>query len=143
MDNEILDAPYDEYQDRQIHYAPYGNRFIAAFVDGLILMIPGFIINFAVGDLLGSFAGILLNLAYFGHFESSESQATPGKKMMNLKVIDARGGPVSFGQAVGRNLAKYLSLMIFFIGYLMPLWTEKKQALHDIIASAIVIEAYE
>lgn len=86
---------------------------------------------------------VLLGLALFGClyytiFEASAWQATPGKRIMRLYVTDLRGRRLSFGRALLRNLARQLS-GIFFIGYVMVGFTEKKQALHDLLASSLVL----
>ena len=79
-------------------------------------------------------------MVYFALLESSERQATFGKMALGLKVTDLNGNRISFGQAVGRNLAKYISLVTLLIGYIMAGFTERKQALHDMIASTLVFK---
>jgi uncharacterized RDD family membrane protein YckC len=54
-------------------------------------------------------------------------------------VTDADGKRISFGRAVGRNLGKIVSQIILFIGFLMVAFTQKKQGLHDIMASCLVV----
>ena len=75
---------------------------------------------------------------YYTVFEASSWQATPGKRMLRLYVADLNGQRVTFGRALLRNLARQIS-GILFIGYLIAGFTEKKQALHDIIASCLVL----
>jgi len=87
-------------------------------------------------------AGILGSWLYYAYCESSDWQATPGKKVLNLIVTDLTGNRVSFGRASGRFFAKMLSGMIpLGIGYIMAGFTEKKQALHDMIASCLVLRS--
>jgi len=77
---------------------------------------------------------------YFAGLESSERQATVGKGLMSLRVTDMHGERLTFGRATGRFFAKIISGMIpMAIGYLMAGFTEKKQALHDMIASTLVL----
>jgi len=76
---------------------------------------------------------------YYAIFESSKWQATLGKKLIKIKVTGMHGQRISFARATGRYFAKFLSSLIFFIGYLMIAFTKKKQALHDIIAETLVI----
>ena len=45
-----------------------------------------------------------------------------------------------FWQALGRSLAKILSALTLFIGYIMAAFTKRKQALHDKIASTLVVK---
>jgi uncharacterized RDD family membrane protein YckC len=58
---------------------------------------------------------------------------------IGIKVTDLNGNRISFGRATGRYFAKILSGMILMIGYIMAGFTEKKQALHDMIASCLVV----
>lgn len=76
---------------------------------------------------------------YFAGFESSKWQATIGKKLLELKVVDLEGNRVSFARATGRYFGKLLSRITLMIGFLMIIWTKKKQALHDKLASTLVI----
>ncbi|MCE5270447.1 RDD family protein [bacterium] len=82
----------------------------------------------------------LVHLLYFALFESSHRQATPGKMLLGIFVTDEQGRRISFGRAVGRNLARVLSKMFCWLGYLLALFTERTQALHDLIASTLVLE---
>ena len=61
------------------------------------------------------------------------------KYIYGLRVVDIYGRPLSFPRALVREASKFLSLVIFFIGYIMAGFTERKQALHDMIASTYVI----
>jgi uncharacterized RDD family membrane protein YckC len=54
-------------------------------------------------------------------------------------VTDLAGRRISFGRATGRFFAKYISATILMIGFVMAGFTEKKQALHDILAGTLVI----
>jgi uncharacterized RDD family membrane protein YckC len=76
---------------------------------------------------------------YFALSESSSWQATLGKKALGLSVTDLEGRRIGFGRATGRYFAKLLSSLILFIGWLMAGFTEKKQALHDMIAGTLVL----
>lgn len=79
---------------------------------------------------------------YYAYCESSEWQGTPGKKILNLVVTDLEGNRVTFGRASGRFFAKMISHLIpFGIAYIMAGFTERKQALHDMIASCLVLRS--
>ena len=153
-----------------VAYAGFWLRFVAYIIDGavsvlafLILLIPLFILTGAgaalskissgedisddvatflgLGFLFGFFGTIfLVSWLYYALSESSSWQATLGKKMLNLKVTDMTGQPISFGRASGRFFAKIVSGMIpLAIGYIIAGFTEKKQAIHDMIASCLVL----
>lgn len=83
---------------------------------------------------------IVAGWLYFALMESSQNQGTLGKMAMSLAVTDMQARPVTFGRASGRFFAKFVTGLIpFAIGYIMAGFTEKKQALHDMIASCLVV----
>jgi uncharacterized RDD family membrane protein YckC len=84
---------------------------------------------------------ILASWLYYAGMESSARQATFGKSVMSLRVTNGDGQRLSFGHASGRFFAKIISGMVpFAIGYIMAGFTEKKQALHDLIAGTLVLK---
>jgi uncharacterized RDD family membrane protein YckC len=94
---------------------------------------------FFMAFLLGWFVFLILQWLYFAGMESSERQATFGKSVMSLRVTNAEGQRISFGHATGRFFAKIVSGMVpLGIGYIMAGFTERKQALHDLIAGTLV-----
>lgn len=77
---------------------------------------------------------------YFAYLESGEKQATLGKQALGIYVTDLAGQRITFGRATGRFFAKIVtSLIPFGIGYMMAGFTERRQALHDMIASTLVL----
>jgi uncharacterized RDD family membrane protein YckC len=60
--------------------------------------------------------------------------------VLGLKVTDVNDGKLDFIKALVRNLSKIISGMILLIGYIMAGFTEKKQALHDMIAGTLVVK---
>jgi uncharacterized RDD family membrane protein YckC len=137
-----------------IRYAGFWLRFWAYLIDSLILaglpVLLGVIIAplFFTGPMalagLGLAIFILPVLATEGWFyytlmETSSYQATLGKRALGLKVTGMNGERISFGAASVRYFAKILSHLILNFGFLMAAFTQKKQALHDIIASSLVI----
>ena len=152
-----------------VKYAGFWFRFIGYIIDDILLSIIGFVISLpfigtiifsgiALSDIdnceektflgIAGIVGVVLLLVitittvswlYFALMESSKQQATLGKMALGLKVTDMEGNKISFGRATGRYFGKILSGMIFMIGYILAGLTEKKQALHDMIAGCLVI----
>jgi len=81
-----------------------------------------------------------IQILYFSFMESSKSQATVGKMALGLIVTDLNGGKLDFSKALVRNLCKIISNFTLLIGYIMAGFTEKGQALHDMIASTLVVK---
>jgi len=81
----------------------------------------------------------MANWLYFASFESSRWQATPGKRALGIFVTDLTGKRVTFARASGRYFGKLLSEFIFFFGFVMAGFTQRKQALHDYISGCLVL----
>jgi len=81
-----------------------------------------------------------IQILYFTFMESSKNQATVGKMAMGIIVTDLNGGKLDFSKALVRNLCKIISNFTMLIGYIMAAFTEKRQALHDMIASTLVVK---
>lgn len=76
---------------------------------------------------------------YYAIMESSTPQGTLGKMAVGIKVIDMQGNRITFARATGRFFGKIISKMILYVGFIMAGFTEKKQALHDIMADCLVV----
>jgi uncharacterized RDD family membrane protein YckC len=143
-----------------IQYAGFWLRFVAAVIDAIIVGVVIWPLSLMIGIAIGlaggavSMPGIGVHIVngivsfalsscaswiYEAAMESSSKQATVGKMALALKVTDLEGQRISFARATGRHFAKYVSGMILGIGYIMAGFTERKQALHDMIAGTLVI----
>ncbi|MGA2500772.1 MAG: RDD family protein [Tepidisphaeraceae bacterium] len=191
--------PLNYYTPSQppVRYGGFWIRFVAVFVDGMILLIPNLVLTFGVqmlfyvapwqqrnfgtgrpanltGVLAANLIGQLLTLAvawvYYAAMESSTRQATLGKQACGLYVTDTNLGRLSFGQAGLRSAMRHIgscvsimavavilvagpdskslmlstagssvAFLIMVVGYCMAAFTERKRALHDMIASTLVV----
>ncbi|HZP17031.1 MAG TPA: RDD family protein [Terriglobales bacterium] len=141
-------------------YGGFWVRFVAFVIDALVVGIVVWPISAMIALSIGlaggavdmpmigvhlvrGIAGFTLsacaNWIYEAALESSSKQATLGKMALGLKVTDLEGNRISFARATGRHFAKILSGMILLIGYIMAGFTERKQALHDMIAATLVV----
>lgn len=131
-------------------YAGFWKRFFAAIIDGIILNFTLFIAGYAIGYIFyGINDGELITIIYIMGFvatwlyhallECSSKQATWGKQIIGIKVTNLNGGRVGFGQASGRYFGMFLSAITLGIGFIMVGFTKKKQGLHDIISSCLVV----
>lgn len=139
---ELLDE--SELGKIDVRYATFGARFLAFLIDAIIFLF-----------LFGSFRGILgaiqgplhdwptfvVGFPYYVLLESGPWQGTVGKKVMGIKVVDAITlERISVAKAIGRYFARILSAIIFLIGYLMALFSEKTQTLHDKLCNTYVVK---
>ena len=126
--------------------ANFGQRLVAVIIDSVVYgVVFGiiFAIATAISETLGTivyFVGLVGALVYYAYFEGSPSGQTPGKKVMNIRVIDFRAGePVGFGRGLIRAISKYVSSIPCALGYLWMLWDREKQTWHDKLATTVVV----
>jgi len=120
----------------------FGMDFVVAFMIVLAATILGYNQEFIASKEYVVFLRILSFVAavvYFAAFHSSKHQATPGKKMLGIKVVGYDGKRISFARAVGRYFGLFISSFTLLVGFLMAGFTERKQALHDMICKTYVI----
>lgn len=138
-------------------YAGFWLRFAAALIDGLLLGLITVPVGFVIGlilaatgnsqdsDLMMAVNGlinvvsILLDWLYSSLLESSSWQGTVGKKVVGIRVTDLNGNRIGFAKATGRHFGKILSSIICLVGFFMAAFTEKSQALHDMLAGTLVL----
>lgn len=130
------------------NYGGFWRRVAAGCVDMLvlapviILIMAFFPATYEEGYSMDTFwldmVWLIITIIYVYVFYTSKWQATPGYRALGMYITDASGKKVSGGQAVIRQLAEILSMLIMGIGYLMVAFTAKRQALHDIIAKTLV-----
>ncbi len=128
-------------------YASFGKRFLAAFLDGIIISIINILVTFVLRAILGrsgvnvaNLLGIVVAWLYYAIQETSPKQATLGKQALGIVVTDLQGKRIDFVKATIRYFSKIISSIILLIGYIMAAFTEKKQALHDMIAGTLVLK---
>ncbi|MFN8846569.1 MAG: RDD family protein [Bdellovibrionales bacterium] len=120
----------------EISYGGFFRRLVALVIDAVILVIPCLIAANII-PFVGAFAVAVL---YYPVFDSSPVQATPGRFIMGLRVTHENGQRLDFSRALVRHLMAYVSGLLMGLGYLIQLFTEKRQTLHDIVAGALVLK---
>jgi len=136
-------------------YAEFWARTGAALIDSVLCMLiiwpllisvygwayfdgekTGFIagpVDFIVSWVMPTIAVIMFWL---------KKQATPGKMVFSIKVIDAvTGQTMSVGQSIGRYLAYFVSILPLGLGFLWIAFDNKKQGLHDKLAGTVVVRS--
>lgn len=117
-------------------YASFWRRGAAAIIDGIILSAISAL--FMRLTLLLPFA-FIVHFFYKPIFEASKVRATPGKFLAEISVERTNGDQLSFKDAYVRYFSSWLSGIAFGLGYLMALFTKKKQTLHDLFADTVVV----
>lgn len=155
----ILDE--SSVQQENFIFAGFGKRLVALILDSIILYFVNWIFLGLILGLMPTQFVAGANFDYFSYFssvmnytllsygihwlysalmESSSYQGTIGKVVLGIVVVDEiSGGRISFGKATGRYFGKILSSLILGIGYLMMLWSQKSQTLHDKLSGCVVV----
>lgn len=163
---EVL--PEESQQLASIPYAGFFRRAIAFLLDVLFSAIIPALICFPIILFLGNKAALSEQMGqdpsgyslailstylawnilgaisfwlYFALQEGGKHQATFGKRLMKIKVINEKGFSIGFAHATGRTFSKTLSYFIFTLGFLMAPFSNRKKALHDYIAQTHVVKA--
>ena len=126
--------------------ANFGQRLVAAIIDGIIVAVVAGIIGAILGVSTDGAFGLrfLLGLGYFIYFEGSPSGQTVGKRAMSIRVVTEQGGPLGYGLATGRYFARWLSAIPCLLGYFWMLWDDQKQTWHDklVKSNVVTVEAH-
>ena len=158
---KIIDEGVETFSNSDVKYAGFWERFLAYCIDSAVLTLGSVVIGFFGAFFIGFVMALMgieveemedffvvlyyilafvLSWLYFTIMESSRMQATLGKKVCNLFVTDTSGNRITFARANARFWSKFISGAILCIGYIMAAFTEKHQALHDMVADTLVVK---
>ncbi|MBA9001865.1 putative RDD family membrane protein YckC [Actinomadura cellulosilytica] len=145
--------------------AEWGSRVGAYIIDGLIIGVPAGVL-YVIGFIcLGAGAGdpytgeggsgglVALAFLFWGLsfivsvvgglwlvYQEGTTGQTIGKRQMGIKLIGSHSGqPIGFGSAFVRKIAHILDGIPCYIGYLWPLFDDKKQTFADKVMSTLVV----
>ena len=156
----------NQFQSMGMQPSPFKGflvRLLAAILDTVIIIIAvfgaAFTLGIFFGSLLGEGAGLgifflalilspLVTLLYKPLMEASDYQGTFGKHILNIKVVDKNGRRISMTKSFIRSIIYLLLIsipflnMISWVAFLMIIFSEEKQGLHDIPAETYVVSKY-
>ena len=150
QDQVAQERPQDRESSDIVEYAGWGQRLGAYLLDWIILSVFTALIYLVIGllgvqdpgaiYLLALIASIIILHFYMIRPLTSQGN-TFGKRAAGIRVLSAStmDNP-STGQAWGRTICYAFSGFLFAFGFLMALWTKKKQALHDMMANTVVVK---
>jgi uncharacterized RDD family membrane protein YckC len=139
-DDAMLDPRgHFAYSDLDRDRAGFWRRFVASFIDGIVLGIVAFVI----GRVLpyGFWISIVFEAGYFCYFHGRTGQ-TPGDAALGIRVVDLTGGTgeaIGYVRALARWLVSYFSAAVLLLGYLWMLWDKENQTWHDKAAGSVVV----
>ncbi|QKW39868.1 RDD family protein [Actinomadura sp. NAK00032] len=135
--------------------AEWGSRAGGYIIDYLIFAGPVFVLYLlsllltssgsggaAVLGLLFMLVGLALSVAgglWICYQEGTTGQSI-GKRQMGIRLVSAQTGqPIGFGMAFVRKIAHIADSFLCYIGFLWPLWDDRKQTFADKICNTIVV----
>jgi len=140
-------------EDQNFEYVGFWPRVLASVIDTILICVVTFpLLRLIYGptyfeqsgkhwiagpaDFLISWVFPALAVVLFWLYR----EATPGKMAIGARVVDAEtGGVLSVGQAIGRYLGYYASIIPCFLGVVWVAFDPKRQGWHDKLASTVVI----
>ncbi len=136
-------------------FGGFWRRFATMWVDGVVMFFPTAIVRVLLGGSVWDTSGLfdngqvllatMINLGlwwlYSAALESSPAQGTLGQQLLGLRVCDDRLRRISFLRATARYAAQWISILTCGIGYLVNLFTKKRQTLHDLVAGCVIARA--
>ncbi len=123
-------------------YVGFWSRVGSAILDLIILGIPALIVGGAlwwVTHLKAMYYLAEIALLCVTVYMDGMKGGTPGKLVLNMRIVNETGNYIGIPNAILRYLSKLLSAIILLIGYFMIGWDTRKQGLHDKIAKTFVV----
>lgn len=123
-----------------------------AYLIDLGIRIGLFMAVMIVGSFTGKLGAALMFVTYFllewlypVLFELTRSAATPGKRMLGLRVVMDSGLPVTPAASFTRNLLRTADFMpaLYGIGLVCMLWRQDNKRLGDLAAGTLVVFSQE
>jgi uncharacterized RDD family membrane protein YckC len=138
------DQDSDKLIDSTINYAALGIRFCAGLIDALVLLIPAGLAKKLGDSLLGEPGGglflIIVCWLYYAFLESSNFQASVGKKALGLIVAASDGRKITFWKATIRFILFFVTMStLWFVTIIMIASSKKKQGLHDVLIDHLIL----
>lgn len=109
---------------------------------GLVLLLGSMVLGFNVAYGLYLLVSFLVMFFYYIIFEAGKRGASPGKRVMGLRVVDTSGAPITFGQAFLRNMLRFadgMPIPSYGFGLLSTLLSKRFQRLGDLLANTVVV----
>ncbi|OLT16999.1 hypothetical protein BJF79_17965, partial [Actinomadura sp. CNU-125] len=134
--------------------AEWGSRAGATIIDGLVIAGPLLVLYLlalalgATGEAGAVIGLMLLGLGYLAAFgaglwliyQEGTTGQTIGKRQMNIRLVGAQTGqPIGFGAAFLRRICHAADSFACYVGYLWPLWDDRKQTFADKICNTLVV----
>jgi uncharacterized RDD family membrane protein YckC len=138
-----------EHVEIQLETAGAGSRFLAILIDfaittgvsGFVSQVAALMLPNAIANAVIITASFVITWGWHLWFEIRHQGQTPGKRALSLRVVDARGLPLSVHQALVRNIVRVIDFAPLFYGVAAISSTVDplRRRLGDIVAGTLVI----
>ena len=122
-----------------MNYTSIFRRFLGTLIDSIIIGSFTLVVNRSI-PFIGWIISLSFGFLYYPFFWSSTARSTPGKYLMGSAVVSLTGERITLKTAFIRYICSWASGILLCFGYLLALFTEKKQTLHDLMAGTVVID---
>ncbi len=120
-------------------FASFGQRFGAAWVDAVVVLTLGAVLDRAETALLDqTFISPFFALLY--SWAGNSYGKTVGKAVLGIEVVNHAWGRPGLGRGLIREFVSFISAFVVGLGYLSVLWDEESRAWHDHAADTWVIK---
>ncbi|SFQ00622.1 Uncharacterized membrane protein YckC, RDD family [Amycolatopsis arida] len=142
--------PYGGYPGGPQNLASWGQRAGAYLVDGLpaaILPLIGILVALGspTAGVIIAMLGWLVGLGWLIYnrwMQGGNTGQSLGRRMLGITLVgEHTGQPIGAGNAFVRDLAHFLDGLPCYIGFLWPLWDEKRQTFADKVIGTLVVPA--
>lgn len=120
-------------------YASVWKRFFAFLIDAVVFVILFWVLAQLMDNASVSLVLLVIIWLYYALLESSPLQASFGKIIVGIKVVDRRGRRLTFWQATERIFSKLVTNVTFYFGFFIAAFDKKKRTLHDRISHSAVV----
>jgi uncharacterized RDD family membrane protein YckC len=161
-----LNIETPEHVSLRFPIAGIGSRFLAVFIDGLIMGVSILIVALVMILVLAALASrvstthvnpsatagkwliaiivffyFAIIWGYFSLFEAFWKGQTPGKRLFNIRVLKDSGRQITLFEAMARNLMRVVDYLpsLYMVGVITMLCNKEHKRLGDYVAGTIVI----
>jgi uncharacterized RDD family membrane protein YckC len=131
-------------------------RLVAFIIDLILTSILGGIVG-AIGGIFFGLTAVepsLQNLQMFSlvlsllvlagyniYFLTTQNGQTPGKRLVNIRIVKKDGSKLTAADAFLRNVVGYLiSNLVFWLGFVWIMVDKDRQGWHDKIVNTVVVQ---
>lgn len=149
----------NSYNKKYLTYAGFWVRLSAYVIDSVIVFAGLLIVRLLVSGLFSLTEGTFLGGNILFHYTLKDivlyifqvmyfilftfcTGTTPGKKLLNLRVVQADGGkPVFFNVLYRETIGRFLCGLSIGIGYIVAGLDKEKRGIHDMLCDTRVVYA--